>query len=406
MRNCSTLKKLFLVASMVLSTSGLCVAYAASSPANNVAPRPELPPLPIEETGNVEVLPSEFPESWMFVDDSSFMSMFGGKMILLDVAETKASKRIKGTADKNLLGNFIQSKTRSEFYIVESFHTRGSRGPKTDLLAIYDKTTLAPIKEILLKETRLQALPRRHAMMLSSDEKFLYMSNFSPAASFTVVDLDTKEVVGTIGTPGCVLTFATGKRSVTSICSNGGLLTTVLDDNGHKKLLHRIAPFFDTDKTPIFERPAIIDGIAYFPTFTGEVHEVDLNGEVAKYKGQWDLVTASERKANWRPSGLALNDSDEQGLFYLIMQPDGYDGSQTHGGTQVWVYDVKKKQRLNVIEIAKGAASVAVTRGKEPMLVVTNGEMNLDIYNPKTGELIQNISGFGNVTPLVVHKAY
>lgn len=406
MKNRATLKKLFLVASMVLSTSGLNVAHATNSLVVDVAPRPDLPPLPIEETGHVNVLPEQFPESWMFVDESSFMSMFGGKMILLDVVEPKASERIKGTADKNLLGNFIQAKTRPEFYIVESFHSRGARGPKTDILAIYSKTTMAPIKEMVLPDTRLQALPRRHAMALSADEKFLYISNFSPAASFTVVDLDTKEIVETIGTPGCVLTFSTGKRSITSICSNGGLLTTVVDNKGFKKSQHRIAPFFDTDKTPIFERPAIIDGIAYFPSFTGEIHEIDLRGEVAKYSGQWSLVTQSEREANWRPSGMALNDSDEQGLFYVIMQPNGYEGSQTHGGTQVWVYDMKKKQRLKVIEIAKGAASVALTRGDNAMMVITNGEMNLDIYNPKTGELIQNISGFGNVTPLVIHKAY
>tara|TARA_R110001583_G_scaffold192842_1_gene359939 strand:+ start:6100 stop:7320 length:1221 start_codon:yes stop_codon:yes gene_type:complete len=406
MKNCALLKKLFLVASMVLSTSGLGAAHATTSSTVEVAPRPDLPPLPIEETGHVNVLPEQFPESWMFVDESSFMSMFGGKMILLDVAEPKASKRIKGTADKNLLGNFIQAKTRPEFYIVESFHARGARGPKTDILAIYNKTTMAPIKEMVLTDTRLQALPRRHAMALSADEKFLYISNFSPAASFTVVDLDTKEIVETIGTPGCVLTFSTGKRSITSICSNGGLLTTVVDNKGVKKSQHRIAPFFDTDKTPIFERPAIIDGIAYFPSFTGKIHEIDLRGEVAKYGGQWSLVTQSEREANWRPSGMALNDSDEQGLFYVIMKPAGYEGSQTHGGTQVWVYDIKKKHRFKVIEIAKGAASVALTRGDNPMMVITNGEMNLDIYNPKTGELIQNISGFGNVTPLVIHKAY
>jgi len=406
MKNCSTLKKLFLVAGIILSINGVNVAYATTSPAVDVAPRPDLPPIPIETTGRVEVLPEQFPKSWMFVDESSFMSMFGGKMILLDVAEPKASKRIKGTADKNLLGNFIQAKTRPEFYIMESFHTRGARGPKTDVLTIYNKTTMAPFKELIWKDTRLTALPRRHAMALSADEKFLYVSNFSPAASFTVVDLDSKEIVETIGTPGCVLTFSTGKRSVTSICSNGGLLTSVIDEQGHKKSQHRIAPFFDTDATPIFERPAIIDNIAYFPSFTGELHAVDLSGEVAKYIGQWSLLSESERTAQWRPSGLALNDSDEQGLFYVIMQPDGFDGSQTHGGTQVWIYDIKKKQRIKVIEIAKGAASVALTRGEKPMMVITNGELNLDIYNPRTGELIQNISDFGNVTPLVVHKAY
>jgi methylamine dehydrogenase heavy chain len=408
MKNNITLKKLPLVLGLILSVSGgISQAYASSTtPTQKAAIRTDIPPLPIEETGRVEVLPSLFPESWMFVDEASFFSMFGGKIILLDVAEKKSAKRIKGTADKNLLGNFIQAQTRPEFYILESFHSRGSRGPKTDVLTIYDKTTMSPIKELIWKDTRLQALPRRHAMAISPDEKFLFASNFSPAASFTVVDLDTKEIVETIGTPGCVLTFATGKRSVTSICNNGGLLTSVIDDNGHNKSQHRIAPFFDTDKTPIFERPAIIDGIAYFPSFTGDVHLVDLNGEIAKYKGKWSLVSPAEKKANWRPSGLALNDNDEQGLFYLIMQPDGYDGSQTHGGTQVWIYNMKKKQRIKVIDIAKGALSIALTRGKAPLMVVTNGELTLDVYNPKTGELIQNINGFGNVTPLVIHKAY
>ncbi|WP_342805103.1 amine dehydrogenase large subunit [Alteromonas sp. M12] len=367
---------------------------------------PSLPPLPIEKTGKIEVLPAKYPESWMFVDESSFTSMFGGKVIILDINEPKQSKRIKGTADKNLLGNFAAAKTRPEFYIVESFHSRGSRGPKIDVLAIYDKVTLTPIKEITLEHTRLQSLPRRDAVTLSADEKFLYIANFSPAASFTVVNLDTHEVVGTVGTPGCVLPFPTGKYSVTSICSNGSLLTTILDENGLKSSQQRVAPFFDTDKTPIFERPAYIDNIAYFPSFEGEIHAIDLSAEVATYKGKWSLVTEQEKAAGWRPGGLAIADTDEQGLMYVVMNPNGFDGSQTHGGEQIWVFDVKTQSRIAAIDAPNWAVSVAVTRGKDPLLVVTNGEMNLDIINPKTGELVKTISDFGNITPIIIHKAY
>ncbi|MFA3791881.1 amine dehydrogenase large subunit [Aliiglaciecola sp. SL4] len=367
---------------------------------------PTLPPLPIEKTGNVDVLPAKYPESWIFVDESSFTSMFGGKVIILDINEPKQSKRIKGTADKNLLGNFAAAKTRPEFYIVESFHSRGSRGPKIDVLAIYDKVTLTPIKEITLEHTRLQSLPRRDAITFSADEKFLYIANFSPASSFTVVNLDTHEVVGTVGTPGCVLPFPTGKRSVTSLCSNGSLLTTILDENGVKASQQRVAPFFDTDKTPIFERPAYIDNIAYFPSFEGEIHAIDLSGEVAEYKGKWSLLNEEQKAAGWRPGGLALADTDEQGLMYLIMNANGFDGSQTHGGDQVWVIDVKTQTRIATIDAPNWAVSVAVTRGKEPKLVVTNEEMNLDIINPKTGELEKTISDFGNITPIVIHKAY
>lgn len=399
-------KNLFIVCCLFFSLSVFMTAQASQKAADEVAPRTDLPPLPVEKTGNVEVLPSQFPESWMYIDESSFMSMFGGKMILLDVAETKHSERIKGTADKNLLGNFIQAKKRPEFYIMESFHARGARGPKTDVLTIYDKTTMATSKEIIWPDTRLQSLPRRHAMALTPDEKFLFVANFSPAASITVVDLDTKEITETIGTPGCVLTFTTGKRSVSSLCSNGGMLTTVVDGSGKLKSQHRIEPFFDTDKTPIFERPVIIDEIAYFPSFTGEVHVFDFSGEVAKYLEHWSLVSKEEKKKNWRPGGLVLNDVDEQGIMYQIMHADGYDGSQTHGGSQVWLFDMQAKKRLKMIDIPSWAVSVAVTRGKEPLMVVTNGELQLDIFNPRTGKLIQTIGDFGNVTPLLIHKAY
>ncbi len=392
------IKKILITAPIVLLSCWPLLAIAAT--------QPNLPPIPIEKTGRVMTLPAQFPESWMFVDDASFSSMFGGKMILLDVAETRLSRRIKGTADKNLIGNFIQPKTRPEFYIMESFHSRGARGPLTEVLTIYNKTTMAVIKEIIWQDKRLQALPRRHAMTFSADEKYLFVANFSPGGSFTVVDLDTKEIVETIATPGCVLTFPTGKRSVSSLCSNGGLLTSVVDETGHLKSYHRMKPFFDTDKTPIFERPAIIDGIAYFPSFDGHVQVLDFTADVAKYLGSWSLVTEQERQQNWRPGGLALNDSDEQGLFYIIMHPDGHDGTQTHGGSQVWVFDMPAKKRLRIIDIPSWAVSIALTRGKEPMLVVTNGEMKLDIYNARNGQLIQTIDDFGNVTPLVIYKAY
>lgn len=392
------------LASSVLLSS---LSFAAAKQAPEKAPRPDLPPLPIEETGAIRTLPDKFPESWMYVDEAAFFSMFGGKIILLDVDEKNPTKRIKAIADKNLLGNFKAAQKRNEFYIMESFHARGSRGPREDVLAIYDKNTFKILKEIVWKDaTRLTALPERYSMGLSKDERFLYVANFSPAASFSVVDLNTREVVDVIGTPGCVLTYPTGERSVTSLCSNGGLLTTVLDKSGKKASQERVKPFFDTDDTPIFERPAIVDGMAYFPGFAGKMHTVDLRGEVAKFVETWDLITPEERKTNWRPGGLVLNDKDEQGLMYIIAHENGADGTQTHGGSHVWVIDPKSKKRLRKIKLPGWGISIAVTRGKEPKLVVTNGDLNLDIVDPNDGSLIQTISDFGNVTPLLVNKAY
>ncbi|MGI9288634.1 MAG: amine dehydrogenase large subunit [Pseudomonadales bacterium] len=364
------------------------------------------PPLPIEETGRVLSLPESYPEHWMMVDEASFFSMYGGKVIVLDVLEKNPAKRIKGMVHKNMLGNFAQHQIRPEFYVLESFHERGWRGKRTDVLVIYDRSTLKIKKELVWPTERLQALPRRYAMAVSGDQKLLFAANLNPATSFSVVNLDTEEIIDTIATPGCVLTFPTGLRSVSSLCNNGGMLTTVVDESGKMKSQMRLKPFFDTDKTPIFERPAIIDGMAYFPSFTGDMHVINLKGEAAEYVEKWSLISDTERKENWRPSGLGLIDKDDQGLLYLIMQPDGAEGTQSHGGAQVWVFDVNKKQRVKIIETPGHAISIALTRGAKPKLVVTNGELVLDVFDADSGEFIQSITDFGQVTPLVVHKSY
>lgn len=366
-----------------------------------------LPPLPIEETGRVATLPESYPESWMMVDEASFFNMFGGKIIVLDVAEKTPANRIKGLVAKNLLGNFTQSKTRGEFYILETFHARGGRGPREDVLVIYDKKTLSIKKEIVWpKPNRMQALPERYAMALSGDEKLLYAANFDPAASFNVIDLDTQEIVAEIGTPGCVLTYPVGLRSIASICSNGAMLTTKLNDDGSLASQKRSEPFFDTDQTPVFEHAVYINGVAHFPSFKGMLHSFDMTGDEAVYLGSWDMLSEQDKAGNWRPSGLGLNDFDDNGLMYTVFQPDGHEGTQTHGGTQVWVFDLQKKQRVRVIQTPGWAISLAVSRGDNPLLVVTNGELNLDVYNTQDGSLIQTVSDFGNVTPLLVHKSY
>ena len=366
---------------------------------------PTLPPLPIEELGHVERLPSEYPESWMLIDEAAFFNMASGKMIIVDVAEPNHPKRIKGMMSKSLLGNFTQSGPRGEFYIIESFHERGWRGRKYDILAIYDKQTLTIKKEIEWPTDRLQALPERYSMAVSDDQKFLYVANFNPAASFGVVDLDSQALVATISTPGCVLTYPTGKHSVTSICSNGGLLTSVLNADGTLKEQQRIAPFFDTDSSAVFEHMTLIDGIAYFPGFHGEIHSFDFSGDVARYLETWDSLSDEDKAGNWRPAGLGLNDYDDQGHYYTIMQPDGAEGTQTHGGSQVWVYDLKNKKRLRVIDTPNWAISIGVSRGDNPKLVVTNGELALDVFDAISGELIQTVGDFGNSTPLMIHKA-
>ena len=152
----------------------------AASPA--IVANPSLPPLPIEELGKIAVLPKSYPESWILVNELSFFSMYGGKVLIMDAAEKEPQRRIKGTIDKYMMGNFTQSPKRGEYYVLETFHERGSRGKRTDVLSIYDKSTLILEKEIVWpKPGRMQALPERYAMSVSGDERFLFAANFNPA---------------------------------------------------------------------------------------------------------------------------------------------------------------------------------------------------------------------------------
>ncbi len=368
---------------------------------------PSLPPLPIEEQGHIETLPADYPDSWILVNELSFTSMFGGRVIILDAAEPHHPKRIKGMMDKALIGNFTQARTRNEVYIIETFHERGSRGKRTDVLSIYNKSTLKIEKEIVWPQpNRIMALPERYAMALSGDEKFLFVSNFSPAASFTVVDLDTREIVTEIGTPGCVLSYPVNQRGIASICSNGALMSTVINDDGTLASQQLLEPFFDTMETPVFEHPVYVGDKMYFPSFHGLLHVFDVSSDVIQYEGSWDMLSAEDKQGNWRPSGMVLNDIDDSGLMYTIFQPDGHEGSQTHGGTQVWVFDLTKRERVRVIETPNWAISIGVTGGEKPLLVAANGDMNLDVFNALSGEYIHTLSDFGNVTPLAIDRSY
>jgi methylamine dehydrogenase heavy chain len=183
-------------------------------------------------------------------------------------------------------------------------------------------------------------------------------------------------------------------------------MSTQLDRNGKVIKQVRTEPFFNSDDTPIFERPAIIGNMAYFPSFSGLVHPVDVGGQVAEVGEAWNLVPESERAANWAPAGLGIAAEDDQGHFYILMHPDAKEGSHQGGGPEVWVFDPAKKARVRRIALNAWGLSLGVSRGPNPKLMVLNPiDMSLEMYNAQSGEFIRTISGFGEQTPLFMRGA-
>ena len=366
----------------------------------------DLPPLKPEIPGAVNSLPAKYPFHWIMVHDAAFMHMLEGRMIVIDADADTEAGQYKGMFNISFMGNFAQATTRPELYATEIFYTRGTRGKRSDVLTIFDKRSLKAIGEVVLPgDKSFRGMPERYAVTLIDDEKLLLVFDLNPATSVTVIDIVNRKILNEVSIPGCSLIYPTGKRGFSSICSNGGILTTQLDPAGKVLSQKRLDPFFSVADAPVFERPAIIGGIAYFPDFMGDIHPVDLSGEVAKPGKSWSLVTAEERKSGWRPSGIGIIDTDTAGNFYVIMQADGHFGSQGEGGREVWVVNPKTKKRLHRIKLQNHGLSLGVTKDQDPLLVVTNADMNLDVYRAKNGSYIRTISGFGQETPLMLFGA-
>jgi methylamine dehydrogenase heavy chain len=366
---------------------------------------PTLPPLPIEPTGVIETLPDRYPASWFLVHDATFFHMSDGKVYVMDVEAEAVPQQVQGTFNVALIGNVLESSKRSEIYATETFHSRGTRGDRMDVLTIWDKSTLSPLAEIVWPVPgRYMGMPQRYAMTLTDNERLLVAANLNPAASATVIDLDTREIASQVATPGCAFVYPTGKRGFSSLCADGRFMSTELARDGSLVKQTRTDAFFDSDKTPVFERPAIIGGIAYFPSFAGLVHPVDLRGKVASVGEAWNLVPEADREAGWRPGGIGLIDKDDLGRFYLLMHPEGGEGSHNSGGAEVWVYDPAKKSRVQRIALQEWGLSLAVGRGSQPRLLVTNPiDMSVELYDGLTGEFKRKITDFGQETPLMLH---
>jgi len=364
---------------------------------------PALAEIQPERMGVIETLPDTYPPHWIIVQDGSFFHMSDGKFIVLDADLDESAARFKGMFNGGFIAQFHQAKTKPEMYVAETFHARGNRGTRTDVLTIYDKRTLAPIGEVILPAKRTSGMPTEYHLQLVDNETIALVFNFTPATSVSVVDVVQRTLLGEVPIPGCSLVYPMAGRAFASLCADGSMLSVQLDENGEQVSAERTEPFFDAVDDPLIEKPAIFDEIAYFPTFLGNIYPVDLGGHKPAVGESWSLVGDGDK--GWRPGGLQLMGSDANGLLYILMHPDGYDGSHKDPGAEIWVFDPAEKKRVRRIELQLPAISIGLTRDEDPLIVATNINLEVDVYNALSGEHLRTIGSFGQETPFMLHGA-
>jgi len=307
---------------------------------------------------------SEPKPHWVYVLDSVFLAPFASKIDIVDLDAHKLLGQVNG----GYLSNFEFSPDRRELYMIDTFFSRTWHGTRTDAVSIFDAKTLAYKSEIIIPPKRLLIVPKFNSTGITPDGRFLLVANLTPATSVSVVDLKAHKFVGEIETPGCVQVLIAGDRKFASMCAAGSILTVQLDEAGKLKSRKESKPFFDPSKDPVFDQPVVVGTTAYFDSYHGQVHQVDLAGDEAQATASWSAVGDDDRKKNWRPGGWETIAADEKGdQLYLLMHQGG-EWTHKQTGKEVWVFDARKQTRTAVIPLKTEGYSIRVSKGPQPIL--------------------------------------
>ena len=328
--------------------------------------------------------------------------MSDGKLIVLDAESDSPTTRFKGMLNSSFIGQFHQGSSRPLIYVVDTFHSRGNRGERTDVLTVYDKSHLSPVYEVVVPAKRASGMPTNFHLQTVDDEKLALIYNFTPAQSVSVVDLEKREFVGEVSVPGCALVYPMAGRAFASLCGDGSMYSVQLDAEGKQASTSRTEKFFDPDNDPVMEKAAYHDGIVYFPSFDGEIVPVDMRGETPKVLTPWSLVDDIE--GGWRPGGVSVISADSKGNLFVMMHPDGHEGTHKDPGVEIWVADIAKQKVSRRIAMTTPVMTIALTRD-DKLLLATTVEMNVDVYDAGSGELQRTLTDFGQETPLMLHGA-
>lgn len=357
-----------------------------------------------EAVGKVESLPAEYPDHWVMIHDFSFFHMFEGEVLVVDPLAEHIGTQYRGMMTASFIAAYEWSPKRNEHYVAETFYSRGARGgERTDVVTIYDPATLAVSGEVIIPSKRITGMPKETAIGMIGDERFLGVYNFTPAQSVSIVDLEKREFVGEVPTAGCAFLLPNGERSFTSICANGSMMTSHLDEDGKLKDTTKTDVMFDAEDDPIFEGAAVVDDVAYYPTFQGNVLPIDVSGETIKAKETWSLTADDEK--NWRPGGIRPLIADTDGVGYFLMHGHGAEGSHKDGGDEVWIYDLANGERQGRVKLNNWGLSLGTSgSGDNRLLFVTNTDMGVDVYRLPKIEYVHTLN-VGAVTPFLVHGA-
>jgi methylamine dehydrogenase heavy chain len=355
--------------------------------------------LPVE-SGGVEQLPARPGQHWVWVNDFAFFALPDGKAFLVDA---DAGRMLGLLSTGYSFTALVIPHGGDVIYSPETYFSRGTRGTRTDVVTIYDAVHLSPLGEIRIPPKRASIMAMIAGAVLTDDDRFLLIYNYTPAQSVTVVDTRARRFVGEIETAGCALVYPTGARSFFSLCGDGSLLEVTLTEQGRAKSRKRTRELFDGLKDPLTEKGVRLGDTWLFASFEGTVYPLKSTPTGIELAPTWPLFGPQELGQHWRTGGLqhlALHRAS--GRLYAIVHRGG---PETHKdpGADIWVWDLASHRRVQQIAVRNKLASIQVSQDERPVLFGCSFESNrLDVYDAATGKYLRSVDGLGQTPGLLV----
>lgn len=374
--------------SVVLTTAALTLGVAGGATAQRLPS-----PIAAETIPAVRTLPDQLPPSWIMIHDVNAGAIPVGRILFVDTGE---KAEVRAQVGAGYLANYQFVPARRRLYVAETFYSRVNRGERSDVVSIYDTTTMNPVGEIALPTgKRAIVIPDNNGFQLVNDDQWGLVFNFTPAASVSVVDLVGERVLSEVEIPGCSMIYPLAGRNFATLCGDGTLLNVHLDEKGQVASTKVSAVFNDIDKDAMFMRPATVGKMAWFATFRGHVRGIDLSGEEARILDPLAIAAQPGGTPEWRPGGVQVIAADARGRLYLLMNPKGGEGTHKDGGTEVWVIDSRTGAVVRRVTLTIPALSIAVTHEATPKLAAIGFDKALHLYDPETGQAIRVVREIG-----------
>ena len=327
--------------------------------------------------------------NWLVVNDPNFLGNMDSKVLLMDVD----SSQMLGTLSTGAWRNAVEfSPNRDLVYSPETYYSRGTRGERVDVITIYELETLSPLGEIEIPPKRGSGAAHRAYSGISFDGRFVYVFNVTPAMSVSIIDVVDQTFVEEIAIDGCAMVYPTGNFSFLSLCGNGRIRHTKLNQSGNFLESSFSGQIFDPMGDPLTEKAARVGGTWYFVSFHGKVVEVDASDEGVSELRTWNALSKKEVKKGWRPGGGQLLAVHDTGTLYLSLNRKGVD-SHKLPGERIRAYSIRDQKKIFDIKPAEPVINLVVSSGENPILVASTQGPIILVHSAKDGSYLKQLRG-------------